>query len=324
MISLASVHKAFGSTLAVRDVSLHVPRGQILGLLGPNGAGKTTTARLIVGAIAPSRGRVEVDGLDTLDHPLAVRGRLGYLPESNPLHPEMTVLQHLRFRARLHRVPRARRAAAVGEALERCDLAGVRGRPIGDLSKGFRQRVGLAAAMVHDPPVLILDEPTAGLDPEQVAHTRALVRGLAGERTVLLISHLLPEVERTCDRVVIFARGEIGLDVLTADAAAAATDPILVEVAADRALVAIERIDTIEGVRSVAFDHAGGGWSTLRVLPAPGADPRARIVAELADDAIPLREIHRRPQTLESLYLECLSRVPSPDAAPGSPPEAPA
>ena len=209
LVLVDRVSKRYGRTPAVADLSFGVAKGEVLGFLGPNGAGKTTTMRVITGFMPPSEGRVLVGGLDIAEAPLEVRRRIGYLPENPPLYPEMEVTAFLKFAARLRGVPKGAIRQAVDRAIERCALGEARERIIGKLSRGFRQRVGLAQALVHDPELLVLDEPTAGLDPKQIHETRGLIRALAGERTVVLSTHILPEVAVTCDRVVIIAGGRL-------------------------------------------------------------------------------------------------------------------
>lgn len=209
LVLVDRVSKRYGRTPAVADLSFGVARGEVLGFLGPNGAGKTTTMRVITGFMPPSEGRVLVGGLDIAEAPLEVRRRIGYLPENPPLYPEMEVTAFLEFAARLRGVPRGAMRQAVDRAVERCALGEARKRIIGKLSRGYRQRVGLAQALVHEPELLVLDEPTAGLDPKQIHETRGLIRALAGERTVVLSTHILPEVAVTCDRVVIIAGGRL-------------------------------------------------------------------------------------------------------------------
>ncbi len=235
MIEIERVSKQFGSggggglggpsggVMAVRDVSLSIGGGVVTGLLGPNGAGKTTLIRMITGFLTPSRGRVRVCGHDAIEDSGPARRCIGFLPESAPLYPEMRVSQFLRFRASLFKIPRAERASAIDGALRRCELLDMQDRRVGQLSKGYRQRVGLASAILHRPPVLILDEPSSGLDPAQIRSLRQTIRDLASEpldeatakrtglskRVVLLSSHSLPEVRATCDRIVIMARGQV-------------------------------------------------------------------------------------------------------------------
>jgi len=208
-ITARGLTRRFGSHLAVNDITLELKRGEVLGLLGPNGAGKTTTMQMLTGNLAPSHGAIQICGIDLLEDPVAAKARVGYLPEVPPLYRELTVNEYLVLAAKLHRVPRARRADAVGAARERCGLAGVGGKLIGTLSKGYQQRVGIAQAIVHAPDVVILDEPTVGLDPNQIREIRGLIRELGGAHSVILSTHILPEVEAVCDRVQIMHHGNI-------------------------------------------------------------------------------------------------------------------
>jgi len=208
-ISARGLTRRFGTHVAVNDITLELKRGEVLGLLGPNGAGKTTTMQMLTGNLAPSRGAIQICGVDMLEDPVAAKARVGYLPEVPPLYRELTVNEYLLLAAQLHRVPRARRADAVGAARERCGLADVGGKLIGTLSKGYQQRVGIAQAIVHAPDVVILDEPTVGLDPNQIREIRGLIRELGGAHSVILSTHILPEVEAVCDRVQIMHHGSI-------------------------------------------------------------------------------------------------------------------
>jgi ABC-2 type transport system ATP-binding protein len=212
MIEVRNLTKSFGDLLAIRDVSFSVARGEILGFLGPNGAGKTTTMRILTGFMPATSGTVTVDGFDVFENSFEVRRRIGYLPETPPLYIDMTVESYLQFVARIKAVPRSDLADAVARVLKTCGLADVRERLTGHLSKGYRQRVGLAQALIHDPPVLVLDEPTIGLDPRQIIEIRKLIRELAGNRTVILSTHILPEVSQICEKVVILAAGRIALE----------------------------------------------------------------------------------------------------------------
>jgi len=218
MIAAKHLSKRYGDLLAVHDVSFDVAKGEVVGFLGPNGAGKTTTMRILTGFLPPSDGQAVIDGHDMFEDPLAARRSVGYLPESPPLYPEMDVQGYLTFVAKLKDVPRKERREAVSRALERCGLKDVRRRVIGALSKGFRQRVGLAQAIVHSPPVLILDEPTIGLDPIQIREIRGLIADLASpkggetQHTVILSTHILPEVEAICRRVILIHRGSKVVD----------------------------------------------------------------------------------------------------------------
>ena len=214
MIEVKGISRRYGDFVAVDDVSFEVAKGEVVGFLGPNGAGKTTTMRMITGFLPPSAGEITVAGHDLGAAPLALRRAIGYLPETPPLYPEMRVCDYVRYVAALKDVPRADRGARVEHALAACALGDVAMSVIGTLSRGYRQRVGLAQAIVHEPEVLILDEPTAGLDPVQIAEIRALIRDLAQEegRTVLISTHILPEVEAICGRVLLISYGKIRVD----------------------------------------------------------------------------------------------------------------
>ena len=283
MISVAGVSKRFGGTLAVDDVSFEVARGEILGLLGPNGAGKTTTMRILSCFLAADTGSATVAGFDVAAEPLEVRRRLGYLPENNPLYFDMTVAEYLSLVAEVRRVPRADKARLTGRAVEGCGLGPVRGRIIGQLSKGYRQRVGLAGALLHDPEVLILDEPTVGLDPTQIIEIRELIRGFGSEKAVLLSSHILPEVEATCQRVLIFNEGHLVGQGTPAELAAQARGSEFVDLAV-RGPRDADRPGDRRGPRRrrVRRRRGGGGGAALpRALrrgrrPARGARGRHR------------------------------------------------
>ena len=209
VIEVQHLTKRYGRVTAVDDVSFRVERGEILGFLGPNGAGKTTTMRVITGYMPPTEGRVVVAGFDVFDQPIEAKRRTGYLPETPPLYPDMTVREYLTFVARIKGVPAGERKARVEQAMTRTWVTDMTDRHCGKLSKGYRQRVGLAQALLHNPDVLVLDEPTAGLDPKQIIETRQLIHELAGDHTIILSTHILPEVAQTCQRVVIINKGRV-------------------------------------------------------------------------------------------------------------------
>lgn len=211
LIHVEHLHRHYGPLHAVQDVSFSLLRGEVLGFLGPNGAGKSTTMQIISGNLAPSAGRVLINGHDILDAPQAAKAALGYLPEQPPLYRELTVIEYLEYCARLNRISKADVARAVDRARQRCGLTEVGKRLIGNLSKGYQQRVGIAQAIIHTPEVVILDEPTVGLDPIQIREIRALIRELGQDHSVILSTHILPEVQSTCDRVLIINRGRIAL-----------------------------------------------------------------------------------------------------------------
>src|SRR5947209_1015435 len=209
MIEVQDLTKRYGPTVAVSGVSFEAQKGEVLGFLGPNGAGKTTTMRVITGYLPPSSGKVRVAGYDVVEEPLEAKRRTGYLPELPPVYPDMTVVEYLAFVARIKGVPRREIKKRIAETSERVAITDVQARQIGQLSKGYRQRVGLAQALIHNPEVLVLDEPTAGLDPKQIIETRELIKNLAGQHTVVLSTHILPEVSRTCQRVVVINTGKV-------------------------------------------------------------------------------------------------------------------
>jgi ABC-2 type transport system ATP-binding protein len=257
MIEVRNLRKTFGAVEAVAGVSFRVDRGEIVGFLGPNGAGKTTTMRILAGIFPPTSGEVRIDGRDPLREPLACRRAVGYFPEYAPFYPDLRVEPYLAFVARLKRIPRRERSTAVAQAIAACGLEAVAGRRIGTLSKGYRQRVGLAQALCGDPPILILDEPTIGLDPGQVVEIRDLVHQLRGSRTVFFSSHILSEVEAVCSRVIVIARGRLVGEGTPHELSArlgrrqrvvvrASGPPAEVE-AALAALPGVERVETVGG-----------------------------------------------------------------------------
>src|SRR5450432_4261863 len=209
MIKVEGLTKRYARTLAVDNISFEVEKGQIVGFLGPNGAGKTTTMRVLTCFLPPTSGTASVAGFDVLENPMEVKKRIGYLPETPPVYPEMEVVEYLKFVGQLKGISSADINKKVSEVIGRCSLGDVSKKLIGKLSKGYRQRVGLAQAIIHNPDVLILDEPTSGLDPHQILETRDLIKGLAGEHTIILSTHILPEVEQICERVVIIAKGKL-------------------------------------------------------------------------------------------------------------------
>jgi len=212
MIDIDNLKKAYGATLAVRGVTFSIPKGQVVGFLGPNGAGKSTTMKVLTGFIEPTSGTVSVKGINVVDNAVEARRHIGYLPENNPLYEDMMVEDYLAYVAHMRDVPKEKQAKAIASAVARCGLGDKRGKDIGELSKGYRQRVGLAQAIIHDPEILILDEPTTGLDPNQVIEIRSLIRELGAEKTILMSTHILPEVQHTCSRAIIIADGQIKAD----------------------------------------------------------------------------------------------------------------
>ncbi len=314
MIAVEQVYKSFGKVRAVRGVSFALEPGQIVGLLGPNGAGKTTTIRMITGYTAPDKGRCTIQGLDVVDNPLAARRRLGYLPESAPLYDEMKVTEYLAFRARLFGLDRSTRKKAVGHVLERCWLTDVKRRRVSKLSKGYKQRVGLASALLHNPPVVILDEPTNGLDPSQVKETRSLIRELAKNKTMLISTHILSEVERMCDRVLIVAAGQLRADGspqdLVAQSRTSATYVVQVRRHMpgddERAKKIWQNLPFIADVQPDTPERSSlvGGWSLWLLTTKPGAPDLREAIATAASTAgILVRELRREEMSLEKVFL---------------------
>ena len=306
MIVADRLSKTFGRFLAVHSIDFEIPKGQVVGFLGPNGAGKTTTLRMICGYLRPSGGRVLVDGIDVREHPRRVQKLLGYLPESAPLYADMRVDEYLAFRGRIFGLRRAQRGRAVDAAVERCWLGEVRRRPIAQLSKGYRQRVGLASVLLHAPPVLILDEPTTGLDPAQIRETRGLIRELAGSHTVLLSSHNLTEVELTCDRIIMLAGGRIRMSGTIDELRRNAADEhvYMVETDSGKACGLLEALPEVAEVRLSGTD---GGWHRLTVAARPKArDLREPIAQALASAGGTTRELRREAPSLERLFVRVI------------------
>jgi ABC-2 type transport system ATP-binding protein len=305
MIEIRQLTKRYGPILALDKVDLDVQAGQIVGFLGPNGAGKTTTLRILTGFMPATSGRASVNGADVLTESDKVRRSIGYLPENTPLYPEMRVEEQLHFFGKLQGLSRPARRQRIDELADRCGLADIRHRPIGQLSKGNRQRVGLAQALLHDPPVLILDEPTVGLDPSQISAVRQLIIELGREKTILLSTHILSEVERTCGQVVIIAAGRIAAqgtpEQLRAQVREAAR--VLVEVKADPVAVskAFEAVDGVSQVQTESRD----GWCTATVaVDESAADPREALGRVVMENGWALRELRHEMASLEDFFVK--------------------
>jgi ABC-2 type transport system ATP-binding protein len=306
MIDVEHVTKNYGSLRAVGDVSFRLEKNEALGLLGPNAAGKTTLMRIMTGYLPATEGAVRMEGLTIADNPIEFKRRMGYLPENPPLYPEMTVRAYLQFAAEIKGVPARERRARVDDAIDKTSLGDVAHRLIENISKGYRQRVGLAQALVHNPEALILDEPTAGLDPKQIIGIRNLIRELAKEHTILLSSHILPEVSATCDRVVILNEGCIvavdtqeelkrrvqGGDRLTVEIAGAAPEQI------QKALAEVGNVEKVEAV------EPRGTSLRASVSYKRGADVRGDIFRKIVANNWTLLELSREGLTLEDVFLK--------------------
>jgi ABC-2 type transport system ATP-binding protein len=312
LISVRNLTKRFGDVVAVQDITFDVADGEVMGFLGPNGAGKSTTLRILTGYVPATTGSVEIAGFDVLRDALRIRRQIGYLPESVPLQPELRVEEYLRFRGRLKGLPAKGATAAVERAMEQCGLTHMRRRIVGQLSKGYRQRVGLADALVARPRLLILDEPTGGLDPYQRKEVLDLIRGLAREHTVLLSSHVLAEIESIATRVMIIQKGRLlALGRLNEIASRMQEAPhVSVEAKGRREAVlgALERIlrDCPEPAEARELDD---GWVRVTLEPRSGADPRVAIAQALHEAGLPLRELTRRQHTLEDLFLRITAQA---------------
>jgi ABC-2 type transport system ATP-binding protein len=333
MIHVVELSKNYGPVRALDRVSFDVPEGRVVGFLGPNGAGKSTALRILTGFLPGDRGTVQVAGYDVHREPIAVRRAIGYLPEGVPLYPEMRVTEFLRFRARLKGIARRERRAEIDRVLERAGIESVRKRLVGNLSKGYRQRVGLADALLGGPRVLILVEPTVGLDPEQVIQFRHLLRDVGADRTVFLSTHILSEVEIVCDDAIIIYGGRIAAHDSAANlrSRVQAVSPVLVEIAGPQAavraaLAALPQVDRVSGgagavgegeqgegeqpARDRAAAQAGAaaaiGYHTFRLSPRRDQDPRQAVFELVRAQGWSLRELHREPVTLEEAFLEII------------------
>ena len=303
MIDASNVSKSYGAVEALRDVAFHVGAGEIVGLLGPNGAGKTTMIKILTGYLHPDEGTVEVNGLDVMTRTSEVQAQIGYLPETAPLYPELSVQAYLQMMADLRQMPEERQRAHISAAVYAAGLESQLARPIGELSKGFRQRVGLAQAILHRPRILILDEPTIGLDPTQIVEVRNLIRRLAEKSTVLFSTHILSEVEALCDRVIILINGQVRADAHLSDLSAT-SDAVLV--LADELPDADGALRSLGGVRDVESIRSPEGYAAFRVLgePSEAADLCPAIYDLARARGWPLRELRADVRTLETVFNE--------------------
>ena len=305
MIKVEKLTKRFGGFTAVDGIDFEVQKGEIVGFLGPNGAGKSTTMRMLSGFLPPTSGKAEVAGFDVFSDSLRAREHIGYMPENVPLYLDMRVHEFLRYRAALKGVPGRRLKERVGDVLELCGLKDVEKKLIGNLSKGYRQRVGLADAMSHEPDLLILDEPTIGLDPNQIRLVRDLIRNLRRHHTILLSTHILPEVEMLCSRVIIINKGRIeALDTpQNLRAHLGQAGHILFDAIVPDAQAAASTLRGLESVQSVSH-RADGEWTVFTIYPQPGHDPRECLYKQAVENKWRVREISRPPVSLEQVFAE--------------------
>jgi ABC-2 type transport system ATP-binding protein len=304
VIEVQHLTKRYGPVTAVEDVSFRVERGEILGFLGPNGAGKTTTMRILTGYMPATAGKAIVAGFDVFDQPVEAKRRTGYLPETPPLYPDMTVLEYLTFVSKIKGLTSAERPQRIRAVMERTRIADVAGRQCGKLSKGYRQRVGLAQALIHNPDVLILDEPTAGLDPKQIIETRQVIKELAGNRTVILSTHILPEVSQTCQRVVIINKGHVVAvdtpDNLTARLRGSETTYVQVDVGGANAAGSLGQV---AGVTRVVESDRRDGVVGYEVEGGHGSDVRRDLARMVIASGWGLLELRPMRISLEDIFL---------------------
>jgi ABC-2 type transport system ATP-binding protein len=310
MIKVEGLTKRYARTVAVDDVSFEVAKGQIVGFLGPNGAGKTTTMRVLTCFLPATDGRAEVAGFDVTTQAMEVKRRIGYLPETPPVYPDMEVSEYLEFVGRLKGVSKANIRQRLDEVAERCAIADVKQKLIGKLSKGYRQRVGLAQAIIHNPDVLILDEPTSGLDPKQIIETRDLIKSLAGDHTIILSTHILQEVEATCERVIIIAKGKV----VAADTVDNLThrlrgsESVVIEVGgADGGDAVQRRLEQVSGVSRVISREGRNQKLRFEVEGLQGRHIRPELAKAIVESGWELHELHAAAYSLEEVFIELTS-----------------
>jgi len=325
MIEVQELTKSYGQRSAIEGVSFSVKKGEILGFLGPNGAGKTTTMRILTGYMPATEGRAIVAGFDVFDQPIEAKRRTGYLPETPPLYPDMTVVEYLTFVAKIKRVPSADRRQRVGSVMERTRVSDMANRLCSKLSKGYRQRVGLAQALIHNPDVLILDEPTAGLDPKQIIETRRLIKELAGDHTIILSTHILPEVAQTCQRVVIINRGRVVAidtpDALTARLRGSETMYVQVDALGADAALTLERVP---GVTRVVESDRRDLVVGYEIDSERGRDIRRELARAVVGSGWGLLELRPMRMSLEEIFLsltteEAAAAAPAAEVPVGEP-----
>ncbi len=310
MINVEGLTKRYGRTVAVDNISFTVEKGQIVGFLGPNGAGKTTTMRVLTCFLPPTAGTATLAGFDVLKQPLDVKKRIGYLPETPPLYLNMEVVEYLQFVGKLKGVGRSALRARVDEVIGLCAIGDVRYKLIGKLSKGYRQRVGLAQAIIHNPDVLILDEPTAGLDPKQINETRDLIKGLAGDHTIILSTHILPEVEQTCQQVIIINKGKLVAtdSVRNLQARARGAESVVVEVAGRNGSLepasVQQKLERISGVSRVAVKQQVDSRMVFEVESQKGSLVRGDLARAVVESGWDLNELRPAAMSLEEIFLQ--------------------
>jgi len=309
MIKVEGLSKRYARNLAVDNISFEVGKGEIVGFLGPNGAGKTTTMRILTCFLPPSSGKASVAGFDTLEQPMEVKRRIGYLPETPPLYPEMAVREYLDFVGKLKGLPAKDLPRRVDEVMDRCAVADMKDRLIGKLSKGYRQRVGLAQAILHNPEVLILDEPTSGLDPKQIIETRELIASLAGDHTIILSTHILSEIEHSCDKVIIISRGKVVATdtVKNLNSRMQGAEAVIVEVGARTGVEVAEirrLFEQMPGVSRVVLRGSQDGRHSFEIEGLRDASVRSEVARAVVHAGWDLTELRAQGFSLEDIFLE--------------------
>lgn len=301
MIEVTDLKKSYGMVQALRGVSFQIAAGEIVGILGPNGAGKTTLIKILTGYLQSDEGSVKIDDLDVLTRPREVQSRIGYLPENAPLYPELSVQSYLKMMAEMRQIPAGEQISCISEAVYAVGLEDYLTRPIGHLSKGYRQRLGLAQAILHRPRLLILDEPTIGLDPTQIVEIRHLIKRLSKHSTILFSTHILPEVEALCDRAIILLSGEIRADARLSDLGSTSNAILILQ---ERVSEAEKALRTLNGVSLVEDFKTPDGFPGYRVFGKDQADLNPSIFQLASKQQWPLRELRRDVRTLESVFNE--------------------
>ncbi|MGF1678447.1 MAG: ABC transporter ATP-binding protein [Candidatus Methylacidiphilales bacterium] len=304
MIEVNALFKKYSGFEAVSGISFNVDKGEIVGFLGPNGAGKSSTMRMLTGYLPPSSGDIRIAGMDVLNHSIQIRKKIGYMPENVPLYTDMTVKDFLSYRAALKGVSSRNVRSRVSDCMQKCGLSDVSKKMIGNLSRGYRQRVGLADALVHDPELLILDEPTAGLDPNQIRSVRDLIKELGKSHTILLSTHILPEVEMVCSRAIIINRGKIeASDTLENLSRRVRSGALHLEIKSEKS-AAVEKLKALADVSEVTALSELDGWVRLECLSVPGTDSRCAVDELIKKQNWPLREFHYEKAKLEDVFVE--------------------
>ena len=306
MIKANHLYKNFGPTVALKDVTFEVKKGEVLGFLGPNGAGKTTTMRILTCYHPADSGTATIAGFDVAENSLEVRKLIGYLPENNPLYMDMGIVDYLEFIASIRGIPLSKKRDQIRRVVELCGLRGELRKEIGELSKGFRQRVGLAQALLHDPDILILDEPTIGLDPTQIIEIRELIKNIGREKTIILSSHILPEVSATCDRIIIISRGEIVGSGTPEEMASKARGGEVIHISIRGPQQQVrEKLKAMEKVKAVETSRdSDGDLNHFEIISPPGADISEQLFFLVAQNGWSLTELYKDTANLEDIFLQ--------------------